>query len=674
MSFFHYLALALGWFLIASIAGPAQAQTEKDSVHVTFSDGFESAESGIKPSDWFVPVPSYASTVVEDEAASGQKAVQLTPIVGAKNIPFGNLMRQFAAGPYAGKRVKLIAKIKVLDAGSAQMWLRADLKDGEIGAFDNMGDRPIAKGDWTSAVIERVLKPLAPTIQVWAGTPADQPHETILREAIVPTKVRFWRHVGAGTISTTPSGGSVYSSKVQSTIVKSPIEEKTHAANFRVKELGGGVCCKIPVRVYADGIGTLPHGETPEAWKDLKSMPELSELNRATRLAGVASAWGIFQHFYPYFDVVDTDWDAALLDGLRKAAEDSDATAYLVTLSELVAKLHDGHGNVIRKDFRTRPLLPLIVDWVGNDLVVTRALKESTQEIKIGDVVRSIDGRSASDCHAEVSKGISAATEGWRRVVSPQRFLTSLRTSETPVVVLRRSGNDGKLGEPFTVNLQRTTTITIEEPPTAKPQNGSEIAPGIVYFNLDAADSVALKEVMSNLDQAKGIVFDMRGYPGDAALRVIERLIDRPSQSAYWNVPIIQLPDREGWKWNDLGRWTITPVKPRWKMPVAFMTDARAISYAESIMGIIEHYKLGEIVGSTTAGTNGNVNSFELPGKYVVTWTGMKVLKHDGSQHHGIGIAPTVPVTPTAAGIAAGRDELLEKAIEVVQSKRAETN
>jgi C-terminal processing protease CtpA/Prc len=47
----------------------------------------------------------------------------------------------------------------------------------------------------------------------------------------------------------------------------------------------------------------------------------------------------------------------------------------------------------------------------------------------------------------------------------------------------------------------------------------------------------------------------------------------------------------------------------------------------------------------------------------------MRVLKHDGSQHHGIGIAPTVPVTPTAQGIAAGHDEVLEKAVEVLKAK-----
>jgi hypothetical protein len=45
------------------------------------------------------------------------------------------------------------------------------------------------------------------------------------------------------------------------------------------------------------------------------------------------------------------------------------------------------------------------------------------------------------------------------------------------------------------------------------------------------------------------------------------------------------------------------------------------------------------------------------------------VLKHDGSRHHGVGIRPTVPVERTIKGIAAGRDEFLEKAIEIVSAE-----
>ena len=65
---------------------------------------------------------------------------------------------------------------------------------------------------------------------------------------------------------------------------------------------------------------------------------------------------------------------------------------------------------------------------------------------------------------------------------------------------------------------------------------------------------------------------------------------------------------------------------------------------------------------------NGNVNPFTLPGGYRFSWTGMKVVKHDGSQHHLVGIRPTIPTTPTIQGIREGRDELLERAVEVIRS------
>jgi C-terminal processing protease CtpA/Prc len=112
--------------------------------------------------------------------------------------------------------------------------------------------------------------------------------------------------------------------------------------------------------------------------------------------------------------------------------------------------------------------------------------------------------------------------------------------------------------------------------------------------------------------------------------------------------------------------WQVQPRAPRFKAKVAFLTDGGAISQAETWLGMIEHYKLAAIVGAPTAGTNGNINPFTLPGGYRVYWTGMKVLKHDGSRHHGVGIQPTVPVNRTIQGVAQGRDEVLERALKVV--------
>jgi C-terminal processing protease CtpA/Prc len=94
--------------------------------------------------------------------------------------------------------------------------------------------------------------------------------------------------------------------------------------------------------------------------------------------------------------------------------------------------------------------------------------------------------------------------------------------------------------------------------------------------------------------------------------------------------------------------------------------DATAISAAETLLGIVKDYHLAELVGEPTAGTNGVVTEVRLPGRYVVSFTGMRVVNHDGSRHYGVGIRPTLPALRTVEGIAAGRDEQLERAIEVV--------
>ncbi|HVG44075.1 MAG TPA: S41 family peptidase, partial [Longimicrobium sp.] len=153
-------------------------------------------------------------------------------------------------------------------------------------------------------------------------------------------------------------------------------------------------------------------------------------------------------------------------------------------------------------------------------------------------------------------------------------------------------------------------------------------------------------------------------------MEFFSHLVREPAMSARWNVPVVTRPDRVGWGWETGGRWLISPMAPYLAAPRVFITSGRAISQAESIMGIVEAYRLGEIVGETTAGTNGDINPFVLPGGYAVSWTGMKVLKHDGSRHHGVGIRPTVPVQRTRAGVADGRDEMLERAVEVVTRAR----
>jgi C-terminal processing protease CtpA/Prc len=74
------------------------------------------------------------------------------------------------------------------------------------------------------------------------------------------------------------------------------------------------------------------------------------------------------------------------------------------------------------------------------------------------------------------------------------------------------------------------------------------------------------------------------------------------------------------------------------------------------------------VVGSTTAGADGNVSSIQLPGNINTMISGIGVYYPDGRETQRVGIVPDVEVKPTIKGIADGRDEVLEKAVQLIEA------
>lgn len=422
-------------------------------------------------------------------------------------------------------------------------------------------------------------------------------------------------------------------------------------------DLPGGVSMRLPVALYADAQGTLPRAAGKPL--PLEEGRLLSGNDRATRLAGVALAWNVFQHFYPYFDDIQTDWPEALRRSLRSAATDADQDAFGITLQRLVADLHDGHGGVYGPGQTAAYRLPLIFDVVEGQLAVTYVDAEKAPGVERGSRVVSVNGRPVREVMDEAFGRISAAGDGWRHYRLSEMIAAGPQDEEVRLEL------QSPAGAVSTVSLRRILPANaqprLKEP---RPEPLAEIRPGIFYIDVERVTDPALDEAYAKLAAAKGVIVDVRGYP-QISTGLLAHLMKAKGTSAQWRVPVVQRPDREGLTF-DFSNWDVDPEQPRIEGKVAFLTDGRAISYAETFLGIAEHYKLGEIVGAPTAGTNGNINPFSLPGGYQVMWTGMTVLKHDGSRHHGVGILPTVPVSRTLAAVAAGRDEVLEKAIEVV--------
>jgi C-terminal processing protease CtpA/Prc len=299
---------------------------------------------------------------------------------------------------------------------------------------------------------------------------------------------------------------------------------------------------------------------------------------------------------------------------------------------------------------------------VEDRLIVTEAAPGIGLEK--GDIVVSVDGAPAPLALENQERSISGATAQWIRL----RALRELLTGASGTRVRLRLDRFKTPGTHEDVQLTRSVPGIFAPPPVR--QQVAELRPGIVYADLTRLTDAELKAAIPRLSAATGVIFDLRGSSGGfSAETLFSHLSDVPVTSPQFHVPEVSLPDRRDIRFRRTGEWTITPAPPRLKTRVVFLADARAIGDAESYLGIVEHYRLGEIVGASTAGTTGAVNRFDVPGGYTIAFTGMKVMKHDGSPHHGVGIRPSIVALPTRAGIAAGRDDALERALQLFPSK-----
>lgn len=513
-------------------------------------------------------------------------------------------------------------------------------------------------------ILGEIFSPVAPTLRVFpTGLRQDLP------EAILPSKdgsmpkIVAWQHDGVDM----RMGAPIY--KSERVEVKDPPSSRILEA-----EIGGGVSCKMPMALYADDRGTLPHGNAQPAEPPPAGIPPTfaySLLDRETRLAGITMAWGVMQHFYPYFDVVGTDWPAVLRKSLSEAAEATDEQAAVMALEHMITQLHDGQGNVVRMvkspegqpvpEMSTKGFLPLHFTWVEGQLVVTNVHPSAGVEVRPGDIVLAIDNKPIDAWMAKLEPRIPAATPWWKRRVATGHLRTGKKGAPVKVTLKHESG------DPVTVTLAYSLGMMDRLPQEKRPEPVAEVASGVSYVDLDRVTPTQFEAALPTLVKARGVVFDLRGSP-KLEPEILGHLTSKPLAGPNWKIPRIVRPNREGMTF-EVVQWIVEPKAPRFNNRIVFLTDERAISQAETWLSMVDHDRLGKIVGGTTAGTNGNVNPFPVPGGVVIHWTGLRVEQFDGSRFHGVGVKPTIQAARTVKGVREGRDEVLETGIAVVNGK-----
>ncbi|MGH9696926.1 MAG: hypothetical protein ACRD5Z_22465, partial [Bryobacteraceae bacterium] len=102
----------------------------------------------------------------------------------------------------------------------------------------------------------------------------------------------------------------------------------------------------------------------------------------------------------------------------------------------------------------------------------------------------------------------------------------------------------------------------------------------------------------------------------------------------------------------------------KYKNKTVMLIDERTIGPAEHAGLFFEAANKTAFIGSPTAGADGEVTSFVVPGGVTISFSSHDVRQVNGGKLQRLGLQPAVSVSPTIKGVRDGRDEVLEKALE----------
>jgi len=190
----------------------------------------------------------------------------------------------------------------------------------------------------------------------------------------------------------------------------------------------------------------------------------------------------------------------------------------------------------------------------------------------------------------------------------------------------------------------------------------------IAYVKIAEAADVDFDAFAKSMEKTKGLIVDMRNYPNSMSMFTLgPHLVSHDTNFARFTIGDLSNPGAFHWG----ATASYRPAAPLYKGKVVILVDEITQSSAEYHAMAFRAVPGAVVIGSTTAGADGNVSQIALPGGLRTMISGIGVFYPDGRPTQRVGIVPDKEVKPTIAGLSAGRDEVLEAALREILGAEA---
>lgn len=394
-------------------------------------------------------------------------------------------------------------------------------------------------------------------------------------------------------------------------------------------------------------------------------MYSVSDKDMGMKLLGLFRFWNMYEYYSPNVEITVEDWDEVLKKAIPEVAEAPDYRSYVLAIAQAVSKTGDAHITIADKEkflyyYYGRNFLPCSIRMIDGQAVIDQA----KNTLLSGDILVAVDGMKIGD-RIEEQRQYLPLSEPDKILNKMEHLLLETQGTEAEVQIMR----DGK---EKTLRVRTQKYQYFYKNPV---QNGLLDKEDIGYIDPSALEKGELERLMKEFEDTKGIVVDMRYYPSTPIMYLLGEyivpeqrtfsMIGMPNQAmpgAYWTQEMVVgkgiLKEQE----NDIR--TFKPYQGK----IVILMDESSQSQSEFTVMALRQSPNAIVVGSPSIGADGNIVKLSLPGSVILHISGLGVYTPEGGQTQRCGVKPDIECYPTVEGIRAGRDELIEKAVEIINA------
>ncbi len=402
-------------------------------------------------------------------------------------------------------------------------------------------------------------------------------------------------------------------------------------------------------------------------FKNENAYSKMSYPDDGFRLLALYRYWNMINYFFPYKHLMDKDWNTTLNEYIPLFLNAKNELEYEMSAIQIIGHIQDTHANLWGgadkiDEWKGVNYSPVHIRFIENQLVVTDYYNEELRNnvgLKIGDIITKINGISIEKMVKEKSKYYPASNIPTRlRDISADLLRSNSNEIEIEII------SENSKAQTKSLKLYPKDSLDIYRwYRKSNDKSYKMLDNNIGYVTLSSIKEEDIQNIKNEFKDTKGIIIDIRNYPSTFVpfslgsyfvssstpfVKFTNGNVDNPGEFTFTNT--LEIPNQG----------------ETYKGKLVVLLNELSQSQAEYTAMAFKAGDNTTIIGSTTAGADGNVSTILLPGGLRTMISGIGVNYPNGRETQRIGIIPDIEVKPTIEGIRDGKDELLEKAIEVI--------